>query len=276
MDPLSITAGVVGVAVPALQCAEKLQTTIQAILDAPGEIVSLGEELQVIKQAITSVQQVSDQQWQSLGESVASQSKTGMNLCRKTCSKFQAAIEHWTRHSENGQLAWRDQASIGLFRQDQIKSTLSQLQNCKGTLTSVISIANLRSSLQQQSANGEMMRMVSMKGTEIVKAVSITERQLDEVNTRLKKLHLALLEEDEEDPDQTSAKSQVDTEKFALEQSLVLLKALNENVKSAAKDIRKDQGQVVNTMSFGNNNRGVQTGISNAPINFSIGQNRDG
>ncbi|RKK65943.1 hypothetical protein BFJ69_g15844 [Fusarium oxysporum] len=275
MDPFSITAGVVGVAVPALQCAQQLRNTIQAIADAPSEIASLGQELLTIEQAITSVQKVSDQQWQSLGESVVLQSKAGMNLCRKSCSKFKAAIEHWTRHSEDGQLAWRDRTAIGLFRQDQIKSTSSQLQNCKGTLTSVVSIANLHSSLQQASANEEMMRMVSMEGTEIAKAVSTTERQLDEVNTRLRKLHLALLEEVEEGPDEISAKSQVETEKFALQQSLDLLRALNENVQSAAKDIRKDQSQVVNTMSFGDHNKGVQAGISNAPINFSIGKNKD-
>jgi predicted nucleic acid-binding Zn-ribbon protein len=121
-----------------------------------------------------------------------------------------------------------------------------------------------------------MLAMVSIKGTEIAKAVSTTERRLDEVNARLKKLHLALLEEVEEDPDQISVKSQVETEKFALQQSLDLLRALKENVQSAAKDIKKGQGQVVNTMSFGNNNRGVQAGISNAPINFCIGKNRDG
>jgi hypothetical protein len=120
-----------------------------------------------------------------------------------------------------------------------------------------------------------MMRMVSTKETEIAKVVTTTERQLDEVNARLKKLHLALLEEVEEDPDQISAKSQVDTEKFALQQSLDLLRTLNENVQSAAKDIRKGQGQAVNTMSFGDHNKGVQTGISNAPINFSVGQTRD-
>jgi hypothetical protein len=119
-----------------------------------------------------------------------------------------------------------------------------------------------------------MIRIVSMKGIEIAKAVSTTERQLYEVDARLKRLHLALLEEVEEDPDQISAKSQVETEKFALQQSLDLLKSLNKNLESAAKDIRKDQGQVVNTMSFGDHNKGVQAGISNAPINFSIG-NRD-
>lgn len=115
-----------------------------------------------------------------------------------------------------------------------------------------------------------------MKETEIAKAVSTTEGQLDEVNARLEKLHLALLDEVEEDPDQISAESQVGTEKFALQRSLDLLKTLNENVQTAAKDIRKGQGQVVNTtMSFGDHNEGVQAGISNAPINYSRGKNRD-
>jgi hypothetical protein len=117
--------------------------------------------------------------------------------------------------------------------------------------------------------------MVSIKETEIAKTVSTTERQLDEVNARLKKLHLALLEEVEESQDQISAKSQVETEKFALQQSLDLLRALNENIQSAAKDMRKGQGQVVNTMSFGDHNEGVQAGISNAAINYSRGKNRD-
>lgn len=143
MDPLSITAGVVGVAVPTLQCAQHLRNNIQAICDAPEEIASLGDELLAIEQAIASIQKVSDQQWQSLGETVVLQSKTGMNLCRKSCGKFQVAIDHWTRHGEDGKLSWRDRTAIGLFKQSQIKSTSSQLQNCKGTLISVVSIANL-------------------------------------------------------------------------------------------------------------------------------------
>jgi hypothetical protein len=143
MDPFSITAGVAGIAAPALQCVRHLRNDIQAIIDAPSDIASLGEDLLTIEQAITSLQKVSDQQWQSLGESVVSQSKTGMTLCKKSCSKFQAAIGRWTRHSDNGKLSWRDRTAIGFFRQDQITSTSSQLQNCKATLTSVVSIATL-------------------------------------------------------------------------------------------------------------------------------------
>ncbi|KAF5227311.1 hypothetical protein FAUST_11860 [Fusarium austroamericanum] len=257
MDPLSITAGVAGIAVPALQCVEKLRSTIKAILDVPSDIASLGEELLTIEQAITSIQQVSDQQWRSLGEPVVTQSKTAMNLCRKSCSKFQAAIDYWTRHGKDGKLSWRDRTEIGLFRQDHIKSTSSQLQNCIRTLTSVVSIATFQSSLQQASANEEMMGMVLTREREIAKIFTATETQLGEVNAKLEKLHLALLEEVEEDLDQAMAKGQVETEKFALQQSLNLLKILDENIQSTAKDIRKGQSQVVNTISFGDHNKGT-------------------
>ncbi|UPK95408.1 hypothetical protein LCI18_006343 [Fusarium solani-melongenae] len=275
MDPFSITAGVAGIAVPALQCVRHLRNDIQAIIDAPSDIASLGEDLLTIEQAITSLQKVTDQQWQSLGESIVSQSKTGMTLCKKSCSKFQAAIGRWTRHSDDGKLSWRDRTAIGFFRQDQITSTSSQLQNCKATLTSVASIATFHSSLQQTNANEEMIKMVSTKEIEIAKAISTTERQLVEVNTRLEKLHLALLDEAEEDYDQTSAMSQGETEKFALQQSLKLLGELSRNIQAAAEDIRKDHGQVANTITFGDHNRGVQTGVSNAPIHFSIGRDGD-
>ncbi|KAJ0126314.1 hypothetical protein HZ326_30579 [Fusarium oxysporum f. sp. albedinis] len=45
MGLLSITSGVVGVAVPALQCAQQLRKPIQVIIDAPSEIASLKQEL---------------------------------------------------------------------------------------------------------------------------------------------------------------------------------------------------------------------------------------
>lgn len=143
MDPLSITAGVAGIAVPALQCVRHLRNDLQAIINAPSDIVSLREDLLTIEQAITSLQGVSESQWQTLGEAVVAQSKTGMNLCKRSCSRFQTAITRWTQHSDDGKLSWRDRTMIGLFRQDQIKSTSDQLQNCKITLTSVVSIATL-------------------------------------------------------------------------------------------------------------------------------------
>lgn len=119
------------------------------------------------------------------------------------------------------------------------------------------------------------MRMISTKEVEITNAVSTIEMQLDEANARLNNLHLVLSDEVDMDLDQTSARSQVEMEKFALQQSLNLLGILNDNVQSAAKDVRRGQRQVINTISFGINNKGIQNGINNAPIRFSIGRDED-
>ncbi|KAL7917625.1 hypothetical protein ACQKWADRAFT_306407 [Trichoderma austrokoningii] len=250
MDPLSITASIAGIAVPALQCVQHLRNDLEAIMNAPSDIVS----------------------WESLGGAVVTQSTTGLKLCKKLSSKFQAAIDRWTAHSDNGKLSWRDRTMIGLFRQDQIKSTLAQLQNCKMTLTSVVSTATLYSSLQQTNVAETMMQMISAKETEITTAISTTKKQLVEVNTKLEELHLAAQEEDEEDLDQASATSQVEAEKFALNKSLELLKELSKGIQAAAVNAWKDQDRVVNTYTFGDHNQGVQAGVSNAPINFSIGR----
>lgn len=143
MEPLSIAASVAGVAVPALQCVQHLRNYLQGIANAPRDVISLREDLLTLEQAITSLQNVSDPQWKSLGDAVVIQSKTGMSQCKKSCNKFQTAIGRWTQHSDDGKLSWRDRTMIGLFRQDQINSTSTQLQNCKMTLTSVVSIATL-------------------------------------------------------------------------------------------------------------------------------------
>ncbi|KAH7014906.1 hypothetical protein EDB80DRAFT_706642 [Ilyonectria destructans] len=270
MDPLSITASVAGIAVPALQCVRHLRNDLGGIKNAPSDIVSVREDLLTIEQAITSVQNISDQQWESLGRAVVAQSKTGLKLCKKSSSKFQAAIDRWTTHSDDGKLSWRDRTMIGLFRQDQIKSTSAQLQNCKITLTSVVSTATLYSSLQQTNVTETMMQMISTKETEITTAITAATKQLDEVNTKLEELHLAAQDEDE-DLDQASATSQVEAEKFALRKSLELLKELSKGIQAAAVDARKDQGRVVYTSTFGDYNQGVQAGVSNAPINFSTG-----
>ena len=143
MDPLSITAGVVGVVVPALHCVRLLVDDLQKIADAPDAVKALKDDLVMVDNALTSLQSVSDVQWKSLGEGVVSLSKNSTQLCSDSCNKFRTALAHWTRHSTNGTLSWQDRATIGLIKQSQIKSMSERLQTCKTTLISVASIATL-------------------------------------------------------------------------------------------------------------------------------------
>jgi hypothetical protein len=133
----------VGIAAPAAHYVHLLLDDLQNIVDAPETIKSLKNDLLSMDQALTSLQGVSDAQWELLGESVVTQSKAATTSCAESCDKFRTALSRWTRHSEDGKLSLRDRAMVGFFKQGYAKSMSEQLQNCKITLTSVVGIATL-------------------------------------------------------------------------------------------------------------------------------------
>ncbi|KAK4148914.1 hypothetical protein C8A00DRAFT_19340 [Chaetomidium leptoderma] len=143
MDPLSVTAAVVGVTAPAVHCIHLLLGDLQKIVNAPETLNSLRKDLLFVDQALASVQAVSDAQWKSLGETVVSHSKAVTTTCKESCDSFRAALGRWTRHSEDGKLSLRDRAMVGFIKQGYVKSMSEQLQQCKLTLTSVVCIATL-------------------------------------------------------------------------------------------------------------------------------------
>lgn len=143
MDPLSITAAVVGITAPTVHCIRLLLDDLQKIVDAPEALKSLKTDLLSVDQALTSLQAVSDAQWQSLGDAVVVQSKTATTSCKGSCDRFRAALGRWTRHSDDGKLSLQDRAMVGFLKQGYVKSMSEQLQHCKITLTSVVCTATL-------------------------------------------------------------------------------------------------------------------------------------
>jgi hypothetical protein len=143
MEPLSIAASIIGVTAPALHCVRRLLDDIQNIVDAPEAVTWLRGDLQTVDNALTSLQTLSDPQWESLGPNVIDKTKAAMTSCLVSCDKFGTALARWTRHSGGGKLAWQDRATVGFFKKGQITSMSEQLQRCKSTLAAVVSIATL-------------------------------------------------------------------------------------------------------------------------------------
>jgi hypothetical protein len=142
-DPLSITASVVGITVPALHGTRLLLEDLQQLKDAPNTVKRLLEDVHSVDTALKLVQSVEDREWDLLGAGVAEQSKTAISSCTQACDLFRTDLQRWTRHSEDGKLAWQDRANVGFFKQAQIKAMSEQLSNCKLTINSVVSIATL-------------------------------------------------------------------------------------------------------------------------------------
>jgi hypothetical protein len=92
MDPLSITAAVVGITAPTVHCIRLLSEDIQKIVDAPETLKSLRNDLLSVDQALASLQAVSDAQWKSLGQTVVSQSETATTSCKESCDRFRTDL----------------------------------------------------------------------------------------------------------------------------------------------------------------------------------------
>ncbi len=142
-DPLSITAGVVGIIAPALHTTRLLLQDLQQLKDAPKTIKRLGEDVQSIGIALELLQSVEGREWALLGAGVAKQSETTISSSTQACNIFRADLKKWTRHSEDGKLAWLDRANVGFFKKDQVKAMSEQLQSCKLAINLIVGLATL-------------------------------------------------------------------------------------------------------------------------------------
>lgn len=144
-DPFSITAGVVSIAVPALHGLRLLLHDLQSIKDAPETISNLKDNICAVELALNSLQAISEQEWKSIGITIADEVKATITTCTKACETIRSSLQRWIRRPQNGngKLSRLDRATVGFFKQAQIKSTCEQLQSYKIRINSVVSMATL-------------------------------------------------------------------------------------------------------------------------------------
>jgi hypothetical protein len=142
-DPLSISAGVVGIIVPALHGCRLRLDDLRRIIDAPKALETLKTNLHSVEMALTSLRAVKDVEWELLGDSVAEQSKAAIQSSTKVCELFRTDLQRWTKHSDEKKLSWKDRANVGFLKQRQIEAMSDQLQTCHIGMNSVVGIATL-------------------------------------------------------------------------------------------------------------------------------------
>jgi hypothetical protein len=142
-DPLSVTASIIGITVPALHGIRLLLDDLQKIRDAPDVVKDLQDDIVSVDMALSSVQAVQNQEWETLGGTVEEEAKAAISACGRACARLRADLQCWTSHSPDGKPSWQDRANIGFFKQGRIRSILGQLQTCKITINLVVSIATL-------------------------------------------------------------------------------------------------------------------------------------
>ena len=142
-DPLSITASVVGIVVPALHATRLLLEDLQQLKDAPKTVKCLVDDVRSVDTALELLQSVEKREWNLLGTGVAEKAETAITSSMQACNLFRADLKKWTGHSEDGKLAWVDRANVGFFKKGQVKAMSEQLQSCKLAINLIVSIATL-------------------------------------------------------------------------------------------------------------------------------------
>ena len=143
-DPLSITAGVIGITSTALHGIRLLLDDLQNLKDAPKTVKRLLEDLRSVETALTALKAVDSREWGDLGEIIAEELKTTISTGTKACELFRVELERWTKHSQDGKLGelW-DRARVGFFKKSGIRAVSEQLQNCKNSINCTVGTANL-------------------------------------------------------------------------------------------------------------------------------------
>ena len=142
-DPLSITASIVSVTVPALHGMRLLSHDLNQIIEAPRSIQLLRDDVSSAEMAVQTLQDIKDTEWEVLGDSIAEQSKAAIEHCAKACVSFRNDLQRWTKHSQGGRLSWRDRAKVGFFKEYQVEAVSEHLQSCKTTFNSAVGVATL-------------------------------------------------------------------------------------------------------------------------------------
>jgi hypothetical protein len=141
MDPLSITASVVGITTAALQSVQFLAKTIGNVKDAPDTVRSVGTDLQAVEPVLQNLDKaLQDGTTQFI---LSNQIKYAVENCDRACKVFQSQVEHWMKHSTEDKMFWMDRWKIGLFGLERIKTFRGQLSDCKGTLSVALSTATM-------------------------------------------------------------------------------------------------------------------------------------
>jgi hypothetical protein len=132
------------------------------------------------------------------------------------------------------------------------------------------------SSIRHTHISEEIKKTISTKQTEISSAIGATDKQLAEIGKRLEELNVAgdIQEEAESTECRADALRQIEEERKAISTSRKLLDELLSKAQEEA-IVKAATKNLIQRVTFGSNNSGIQIGISNGPISgISFGGKR--
>lgn len=147
MDPLSITAGAIGITQFAISNIAQLYDTINNLAEAEEVTQDIASTLEGIQRPLAALENLAISDPLIYIAAKADLEKTGIveavNNCGQACANFADNLRRWTKHSTTTKLSLRDRFSVGVWNKEKIRTFRIQVQSCQDTAQFAITSTQL-------------------------------------------------------------------------------------------------------------------------------------
>ncbi|KAF3764680.1 hypothetical protein M406DRAFT_331005 [Cryphonectria parasitica EP155] len=146
IEPLSITASVIGITRLTFDSCKTLNDTIKGIKRAPSKLKDLETSLDAFQKVIKPFEEdLVNREDAALSPDQLANLRAlepVMLYCRDICNKFTKRVSELTSHSDENHMAWRDRLRLN-FNDSEIRLLKENLAQCQRTLSDALGFANL-------------------------------------------------------------------------------------------------------------------------------------
>ncbi|THV84101.1 hypothetical protein D6D27_08090 [Aureobasidium pullulans] len=193
-DPLSITAGVLGIAATAAHSIHLLVELIDRIKDAPIAVQQSRDDLKFVESVIHNLRSeldgnVNAGKWEQLIE--ASKLKQALKSLKGGCDSLNLTLMGLTKRSAPGEkLSFRDGVNL-VLHSSKLDQLSLQLSSCKQNVLLAISACNMK--LQLETANS-MDHMSALRTQEVASTKLFSNQKVAVANLLEQEKQLQLIE----------------------------------------------------------------------------------
>ncbi|KAJ5660889.1 uncharacterized protein N7484_000261 [Penicillium longicatenatum] len=278
MDPLSITAGALGITEFALSSIHHLRELIKGLEEANDVVQDVVSNLGAIQHSLSALKDLQMSNNVIYVDTKEDLKKTGVaeavNKCGQACADFSNKLEQWTKHSSTTKLSLRDRLTIGLWNKEKIQTFRTQVHSCQAIVHFAIDSATLmiltRSENTSKTAWQQTEKQLRVLGTAVQEHMEITQRKQGDALQR--KNELESPEDESEDDDggaqRTLAIQEIDERLRLLEADQTASKVVSHSISKLSIREVGNAHSTYNT-TFSGDNKGIQIAHSTAPINWN-------
>ncbi|KAK5077368.1 hypothetical protein LTR70_010306 [Exophiala xenobiotica] len=215
-DPLSVTAGVVGIAAAAIHSIHKLKDCIKKISEAPETLRNITQDLSAVETVLERISSASEDSRlpdELKNLLINEKLKSVLKDCEKRCEKFQNTVDNWMKHSSNDKVFWWDKVRAGYFGEAKIKTFVAQLDAYKATITMALSTVTFISCYRQMQTTEQMQQALGPALKEREREIKLNEEtarnQIAVVDQELEQLSVIGVVEEPADREAEQSKAEL-------------------------------------------------------------------